>query len=73
MEIIFRMIDSYLQGELSSGGPGAAILFIPAGVWYTVTANVKWNTWVNYSKKQDRILITQSNLLLITLSFLLWE
>jgi len=55
----FRMIDSYLQGGVSSGGPGAAILFIPAGVDMSVTADDQ--TIADASdKKQDRILITQS-------------
>ena len=55
----FRMIDSYLQGGVSSGGPGAAILFIPAGVDMSVTADNQ--TIADASdKKQDRILITQS-------------
>ena len=55
----FRMIDSYLQGGVSSGGPGAAILFIPAGVDMSVTAGDQ--TIADASdKKQDRILITQS-------------
>ena len=55
----FRMIDSYLQGGVSSGGPGAAILFIPAGVDMSVTADDQTIADAS-NKKQDRILITQS-------------
>ena len=55
----FKMVNSYLEGGVSYGGPGAAILFIPAGVDMTMTLdNQKIMDASN--RKRDRILITQS-------------
>lgn len=55
----FKMINSYLQGGISFGGPGAAILFIPAGIDMSMTLdNQKIMDASN--RKRDRILITQS-------------
>ena len=53
------MVNSYLEGGVSYGGPVAAILFIPAGVDMTMTLdNQKIMDASN--RKRDRILITQS-------------
>ena len=53
------MINSYLQGGVSFGGPGAAVLFIPAGIDMSMTLdNQKIMDASN--RKRDRILITQS-------------
>jgi len=55
----FKMINSYLQGGVSFGGPGAAVLFIPAGIDMSMTLdNQKIMDASN--RKRDRILITQS-------------
>ena len=55
----FKIVNSYLEGGISYGGPGAAILFIPAGVDMSMTLdNQKIMDASN--RKMDRILITQS-------------
>ena len=55
----FKMINSYLQGGVSFGGPGAAVLFIPVGIDMSMTLdNQKIMDASN--RKRDRILITQS-------------
>ena len=55
----FKIVNSYLEGGVSYGGPGAAILFIPAGVDMSMTLdNQKIMDASN--RKRDRILITQS-------------
>ena len=55
----FKIVNSYLEGGVSYGGPGAAILFIPAGVDMSMTLdNQKIMDASN--RKMDRILITQS-------------
>ena len=55
----FKMINSYLQGGVSFGGPGAAVLFIPASIDMSMTLdNQKIMDASN--RKRDRILITQS-------------
>ena len=55
----FKIVNSYLEGGVSYGGPGAAILFIPAGIDMSMTLdNQKIMDASN--RKRDRILITQS-------------